>query len=291
MRITLFAFLLCFSVSNVDAQDPRPIKILTWNIYMRPASIFWNGQFKRAKAIGQILKQEDYNIILFQEAFGKTSRRKLRKALGPKYPFEIEPEKHKALTNNGLWILSKHEVKRSEIIFYENCLVGDCQSSKGAVLIEVEINGQLYQVINTHVQAEDGKAFAEVRNTQFEQIRKLLDDNHQKNIPQFILGDLNTDKDSKVNYAKMLETLDATDGTISVSDVESMKKPATWHADKNDLIATKWNGISQLLDYGLQRNGLYQYKLRRELKVYTRQWSRKHQNLSDHYAISLSIFP
>ena len=61
-------------------------------------------------------------------------------------------------------------------------------------MIEVEINGQGYQIVSTHVQAEDGKEFALVRADQFKMIANLLDTNRKPEVPQFILGDLNTAK-------------------------------------------------------------------------------------------------
>lgn len=294
MRLALSLILtLLISVSSVFGQDRRPIKILSWNIYMRPASIFWDGQFKRGKAIGEILKADDYDIIFIQEAFGKTSRKKIRKKLGNKYPYEIEPQKHKATTNSGLWVLSKHPVDTSSFIFFEDCLVGDCQSSKGAVLIEVSINGQVYQLLNTHVQAEDSKEFASVRQKQFKMIANLLQSNRKSQVPQFVLGDLNTAKAAKDEYSKMLEILNAEDGNLIVPDNTELSTiaPATWGCANNDLISKKWRGRTYLLDYALQVETGFLFKLRRELKTYTQQWSKKRKHLSDHYAISLTILP
>ncbi len=293
MRLIILTLLLLFSYSSVDAQNVKPIRVLTWNIYMRPAFLFWNGQFKRAKAIGETLKQEHYDIILFQEAFGKTSRKKIRKVLGETYPYEIEPQRQKTLINSGLWILSKHKITESEMIFFNSCLVSDCHSSKGAVLIEVVIDGSRFQFVNTHVQAEDGKEFAKVRSEQFEMINQLLQQKDRAEIPQFICGDLNTNKTEVEEYTTMLKTLKATDGNVSVLDNTEFKNTtaATWDADSNDLIAKKWRGMSQLLDYGLQRENTPPFKLRRELKTYTQQWSKRRKHLSDHYAISLTILP
>ena len=294
MRLVFLSILiLLLTTPEVKSQDRRPIKILTWNIYMRPHAITFDGQFRRAKAIGEVLKTEDYDIILFQEAFGKTSRKKLRKALGDEFPFEIEPQNRKKTVNSGLWILSKHQIKHSEFIFFDGCLVSDCQAAKGAVLIEFEINGQTYQVINTHVQAEDGKEFALVRADQFKMIANLLDTTQKPEIPQFILGDLNTAKKVEEEYAGMLKTLNATDGEVSIMDAAelSIAEPATWGCANNDLINKKWKGQTYLLDYALQRNTGYPFKLRRELKTYTQQWSKKRKHLSDHYAISLTILP
>ena len=294
MRLILASTLIfLLLVPEAKSQDRRPIKILTWNIYMRPHSITFDGQFRRAKAIGEVLKTEDYDIILFQEAFGKMSRKKLRKALGGEFPFEIEPKNRKKTVNSGLWILSKHEITNSEFIFFDGCLVSDCQAAKGAVFIEVEINGQVYQFINTHVQAEDGKEFALVRANQFKVIDELLEKNQKHEVPQFILGDLNTAKKIEEEYQGMITTLNAIDGTISLPANSELSKvePATWDANSNDLIKKKYRGKSQLLDYALERKTSYGFKLRRELKTYTQQWSKRRKHLSDHYAISLTIHP
>jgi endonuclease/exonuclease/phosphatase family metal-dependent hydrolase len=96
MRLILASTLIfLLLVPEAKSQDRRPVKVLTWNIYMRPHSITFDGQFRRAKAIGEVLRTEDYDIILFQEAFGKTSRKKLRKALAGEFPFEIKPKENR----------------------------------------------------------------------------------------------------------------------------------------------------------------------------------------------------
>ena len=291
MRIWLVAIFLIFC--SASFAQPKPIRVLTWNIFMRPHAITFDGQFRRAKKIGELLKHSDYDIILFQEAFGKTSRKKLRKALDDAFPYEIEPRNNSKTVNSGLWILSKHEILNAEFIFFNSCKVSDCQSSKGAVLFEVEINDQPYQFINTHVQAEDGKEFAMVRQEQFEMISQLLDTHLREKTPQFILGDLNTAKKVKEEYTAMLEILKASDGEVSIiGETElSTESPATWGCANNDLIKKKWKGQTYLLDYALQRETGYPFKLRRELKTYTQQWSKKRKHLSDHYAISLTIHP
>ena len=294
MRLIFVSILISIlAISDTKSQDRRPIKVLTWNIYMRPHVITFDGQFRRAKAIGEVLKKEDYDIILFQEAFGKTSRKKLRKALEGEFPFEIEPKNRKKTVNSGLWILSKYEISNSEFIFFDDCLVSDCQAAKGAVLIDVEINGQAYQFLNTHVQAEDGKEFALVRASQFNMIAELLKEHQKPEVPQFILGDLNTAKKVEEEYNGMIATLNATDGELIISEDSelSIAEPATWGCANNDLIKKKWKGQTYLLDYALQRETGYPFKLRRDLKTYTQQWSKKRKHLSDHYGISLTILP
>ncbi len=291
MRVFLVIIGLMVSVQSI--AQPKPVHVLTWNIYMRPNSILWNGQFRRAKVIGELLKNQQYDIILFQEAFGKGSRKRLRKALEGVYPFEIDPKNNKKTVNNGLWVLSKHAIQDPVFIFFDDCLISDCQSAKGAVMFEVAINGQVYQFVNTHVQAEDGAEFANVRSKQFQKIDQLLNQRQKPQVPQFILGDLNTPFDSVAQYRSMLEILKASDGQVAIigETTLSTNKAITWGCANNDLIKKKWKGNVALLDYALQRETGYPFKVRREHKTYTEQWSKKHRHLSDHYAISLTILP
>ena len=305
MRIAVllaFSWLWVHASAQTESDSPpfrggggggAPIHVLSWNVYMLPHAISYTGQFRRATAIGELLRTEHYDIVLLQEAFGKTSRKKLKRALGNAFPYQIEPRNNGKTVNSGLWILSKHPIQDTAFIFYNNCKVSDCHSSKGAVLIELELNGQRYQLLNTHVQAEDGKEFAEVRATQFEMIDRLLKEHRKPQVPQFILGDLNTPFDSVAEYQHMLQLLKSTDGAVSAVDAPELSttNPITWGCRNNDLIPKKWRGNVQLLDYALQRETGYPFKLRRELKTYTQQWSKKRKHLSDHYAISLTILP
>jgi endonuclease/exonuclease/phosphatase family metal-dependent hydrolase len=147
--------------------------------------------------------------------------------------------------------------------------------------------------VNTHVQAEDGKEFASVRSDQFQMIAQLLDLHLKQEVPQFILGDLNTAQQVQQEYQGMLSTLNALDGEVSTLAAPELStdKAITWGCANNDLIKKKWKGQVQLLDYALQRQTGYPFKLRRELKTYTQQWSKRRKHLSDHYAISLTILP
>jgi hypothetical protein len=55
-------------VSTVTSQG-NSLKIISWNIFMLPRFIMRTGQLKRAYEIVNVLKHEDADIIIFQEAF------------------------------------------------------------------------------------------------------------------------------------------------------------------------------------------------------------------------------
>ncbi|MFT4982963.1 MAG: hypothetical protein ACI9UR_002841, partial [Bacteroidia bacterium] len=103
----------------------------------------------------------------------------------------------------------------------------------------------------------------------------------------------NTAKKVEEEYQGMITTLNVTDGEVSIlgSTELSVDRPITWGCVNNDLIKKKWKGQTYLLDYVLERKTGYPFKLVRELKTYTQQWSKRRKHLSDHYAISLTIHP
>jgi len=62
----------------------RKIKILSWNIYMLPA-LLGCGKAPRAEAIGQLLAESNYDVIVFQEAFYGKSRKIISRHLQPAF--------------------------------------------------------------------------------------------------------------------------------------------------------------------------------------------------------------
>lgn len=77
--VILFAawgLLLSQAICMNEQPDPdEELKILTWNIFMRPRFIFKDGQVERAKAIVEQLKDKTYDVIVFQEAIDRKARR------------------------------------------------------------------------------------------------------------------------------------------------------------------------------------------------------------------------
>jgi len=188
MRLFLLA-LFCSLVMMPEAiaQESKGIgtlHVLSWNIFMRPASLFWNGQMQRAKHIGALLKDSEYDVLVFQEAFGRRSMKLLREALEGEFPYEILPMNEGKLFNNGLWVISRLPIENVIPIFYNECAGVDCGAAKGAVFFEVKKDGFTYQVVNTHLQSEDGPKQEQVRNSQFAQMYEVLEKQERSGVLQ-----------------------------------------------------------------------------------------------------------
>ncbi|MCF8257107.1 MAG: sphingomyelin phosphodiesterase [Flavobacteriales bacterium] len=300
MRTPIIALLLAaLTIGSAQAQTAEGIgtlNVLSWNIFMRPAGLFWNGQVERAKHIGALLKDSEYDVLLFQEAFSKKSQKVLREALGSEFPYEILPEGNGKFFNNGLWVLSRVPIENAVTFFYDQCMGVDCGAAKGAVFFEVKKDGFAYQLVNTHLQSEDGPEQIGIRNSQFAQIEQLLEKEAREGVLQLVAGDMNTSRANEDAYREMVTILNADDGDVCMpEDTYCASASATsWGCPNNTLIPDKWKGNSYLLDYALVRNPRPRVRplpvwTDRVLRTFTSQWSSKHKHLSDHYAISISL--
>jgi endonuclease/exonuclease/phosphatase family metal-dependent hydrolase len=264
-------------------SPPTNLKIISWNIYMLPRFIMRTGQLRRAKEIVNVLKEEDTDIIVFQEAFDTAAREIIREGLSAHFPYESgDPPKNVFWkTNSGLWILSKIPFMVVEHMYFINGKGPDWFACKGAILIQSEKNGFPFQLIGTHLQSDFGGRQAQsIRKLQCEQIRKgLLETYAKENVPQFLVGDFNTIHHEPSSYEQMLSTLQAKQCLLEGEHIYS------YDHDKNDLIKGIENN-PQLIDYILYTNHEPKFNAKMFINVFRKQWHSKFQDLSDHFAVS-----
>lgn len=295
-HLLIFCFLFVSFFSK--AQGPSGINscndevsILTWNIFMLPITFYpKNGQLERAAGIVEQLKDQAYDIIIFQEAFDRKAREILWDGLKATFPFSVGPGSGGFLKlNNGVWILSKFEFTTIASIKFNSCKVADCISKKGATLVEFIKGGKYFQVVGTHLQSEN---YPETREEQFAEISEhLLTAYACEGVPQIIAGDLNTPVDDEKGYNNMLSILNAEDELPGKSEIQK-KDLVSWGGLNNDLFAIGNIRIPQLLDYILvKKNGTTPTWVGKNIKIIQQAWSgdKKKKDLSDHYAVAAII--
>lgn len=198
------------STLNVTGNS---LKIISWNIFMLPRFILRTGQLKRAHEIVNVLKEENADIIVFQEAFDTNAREIMRQGLLPFFPYESgDPPKNIAWkTNSGLWIISKIPFMVVKHLYFTTGKGPDWFACKGAVLIQSEKNGFPFQLIGTHLQSDfAGQHSHKIRRFQCEQIRKeLMEPFSEEGVPQFLAGDFNTIHHESENYSEIMDILQA----------------------------------------------------------------------------------
>jgi endonuclease/exonuclease/phosphatase family metal-dependent hydrolase len=261
------------------------LKVLTWNVYLRPHTLFKNAQLERVDSMAAAFLREDYDVIALQEAFDGKSRKRLKRLLKDTYPYTVGPGKGGLFKlNSGLFLLSKHPIKLKDQVRYSNRKNYDRMARKGAILIEVDINGKQVQLVNTHLQAGRAEKYQKIRNTQYRQIRKgLLDKHLRKGIPQLVLGDMNTRKSDTTRYVSMLQSLDATNKNVSG------KVKYTASLPNLDIPNNTSAGKATLLDYVLLRKRSGAIVSKRKVRTFFSRWSKQSKFLSDHFAVEAIV--
>jgi endonuclease/exonuclease/phosphatase family metal-dependent hydrolase len=258
---------------KVDSNEIKPLKVLSWNIYLLPVYIFETQvKYKRAHGIADELQKLDYDIIVFQEAFHITARTVIAHHLHDRYPYQYGPGNNKTsvIANSGVWIISSIPLSNPHEIRYKSRRGTDAFARKGALLMDGIWQGQPFQIIVTHLQSD---ANHDIRQKQFRQLHdELLVPYGKEGVPQFICGDMNTCYKNCEEYDEMLNILEADN-----------------KAYLNDNTGT--NSEGEVIDYILLRdNGFGGINIMRNILTITHAWSAAHSNLSDHRAVEATIF-
>lgn len=284
--LSVFFVRIFFSIFFLVPEQPvfsqpaeeKEMKILCWNIYMLPRFVFHTGKRKRAREIVKALPAENYDILVFQEAFHGDARRILKRGLKEIYPYQIGPANRKPFwikTNSGVWILSKIPLEKVKQIEYKDCHgFADCMARKGALLVEGIFGGQKFQLLGTHIQAGGPDS---VKQSQYREIQRLLDEHRKENVPQILAGDFNMGKDKK-GYEPMLKTL----------DVEEYEPDSELKFTASSINEFRSGGSDRLIDFIFYKpNGIEPRKLIRNVRrfVSPQQWGKGKVELSDHFAV------
>lgn len=272
------------SALTEDTLSP-PLKILSYNIHMLPPLAKFTGKQRRAKRIGDLLKDSDFDIVVFQEAFHGAARRKIWRRMKETFPYVLGPANRRwysLKTNSGIWILSKIPLKEVAELDFEYCEGTDCWARKGALLAEGEHNGQTFQILGTHLEAGGPR---EMKVTQYRELDSVLTHFRKDGVPQIAAGDFNTKKFRDTTwYNQLVDILGMDDGPLlskqkysSDSYINDIK---IQRGDK------KKRGVIDFIFYGA--NGV-NASINRYVRMPRWQWSKHRQDLSDHFAIEAQI--
>jgi len=261
----------------------KDLKILSWNIYMLPLFNLLHGNCSRASIIAEKLYGSDYNIIVFEEAFDYRARRILKEKLQSKYPYIYGPANDSSFSfkiSSGVWILSKIPLQKIKEIEYRKCFGFDAYARKGAVMFEGNWNGNDFQLVGTHLQAD---GYDEIRREQCREIAvSLLHKYAKPNVMQIVCGDFNIDKNDTANYHYMLKVLGVENGKLE-GDLN------TSYDEINNALAKRENGKKHLIDYVLIHNSHLIEYIQRKISIFRQYVGNKCTELSDHYAIEATV--
>ena len=279
MRNVTTLFILLFGIVCYSAA--QEIKVVTWNIFLRPALLL-DKQMERVDSIATHLLSNDYDVIALQEVFHRKARKQLISQLDSCFPYYLEPERSGVFKiNSGLMTFSKHPIIKDKHTFYSNLIAADKLSSKGLQMAHVMVGGDTLLIANTHLQAGTEDRFQEARVDEYLHIREML---RGKVIAVVLLGDLNTDKNNMTRHEVMLCKLKFIDGKILNRELGSANLA-------NQELFFAEEGGEQVLDYILSSTSpASNISIKnRNIKCFRSKWNGNLSNLSDHNAVEAII--
>lgn len=174
---------------QISRENPLRLDVLSYNVYMRPTTVFKNGQKVRAGIIPH--KITGYDAVVLQEAFDDESRSRLLGMLRNVYPHKTKVIGHDAGTtqDGGILILSRWPILDAKERKFDYICEGiDCFSDKGIVYAKISKKGVPYHIFGTHFEANYHRA-------KMQQARILGDFIRSRNIPAneavVVAGDFN----------------------------------------------------------------------------------------------------
>jgi len=145
----------------LDKRENKKIKLLSYNIFLRPPPVKNNeNDWKDERLYDFLLELKDFDIVCLQEMFGTLSTRrqlliKIASKLGFFFFFEIPPPSFfsKNIIDGGLLILSRFPVVDTEFRPYTYAILDCVWGQKGCLFVKIRIKDSNLVIINTHLQA------------------------------------------------------------------------------------------------------------------------------------------
>ncbi len=235
-----------------------PFRLLTLNINQFPYGLGLKNHQERAEKLAQIIreKQDQYDVIAFQEVWSNRTRDEIYRQIQTFYPHRSEDRSWGYLVlgfHSGLAIYSKYPIRRKMLITYRDYRGFENLAKKGLMGVEIEKNGKPVYVFTTHLQAGPGNAFfqwldqGKPRTDQISllqlqeaetEINRFV---REKDAPIFLAGDFNITALSE-EYHRALQELPAWRDTFD--------------PNRSHYQGTSWNDFpeNQRIDFILTRN-------------------------------------
>jgi endonuclease/exonuclease/phosphatase family metal-dependent hydrolase len=233
---TLIILLLTSSVSFTQSSDS--LKVVSWNVFLRPG-ILKDKQLERVDSIAASILKMDADVVVLQEVFHKRSRRRLIRALSDTYPY------HTKMGRKTFWgvpsgncIFSKDSIESQEFIYYERAMKADKLAKKGAIAISLTHDDKSFKVYGTHLQAGGGQEGAIIRRSQIDQLASMSD--KEDGSTSLFAGDFN------IRYGDSL--YDYLSEKLSIDNIVPVNQELGT-ANFNDHTLTNAKGPSKWIDF------------------------------------------
>ncbi|MCW3125114.1 MAG: hypothetical protein JWO03_772 [Bacteroidetes bacterium] len=283
----LFSCAILFPVfcsnDTVQGKGHTELHVLTYNVKFLPAILLSQHHHPiiRAKYIPAALIADTVDVIIFEEAFDVTARRRMIRGLRKQFPYVVGPANKKAAFKycSGVCMVSRYPMRELGEVKYKECVSYDCMARKGGLLSEVTLpDGRKIQIAGTHIQAPGDDS---IKIHQLYQLKALMNEHKTAGVPQLACGDFNTCRTDKPLYDTLIHILGGVDGPIC--------GPQQCSSDHTSNDMEHYDQQQNLVDYLLYCHDQPPVLTERRIIKYQHQWSKKHKDLSDHYGVKLKL--
>jgi len=237
------------------------LKILTYNIFIRPPLITTNGTDYKDARLRDFMSNymQDYDIICFQELFSSFSSRRdwlVNEAFlqGFKHSYSIK-KKFNVVSpiDGGVTIISKYPIVKRDYIIYPRGSHGDALAQKGAIFCRIQFNCRMVDVYNTHLQAIC--KYQDIRKKQLCLFNDFFLKTHNHNNPAVICGDFNIDFHRSAQYNELFQFLQfecskTVNTYLEANEFDLVSRSATYGCGFDKCLTCEDDQeIHELLDY------------------------------------------
>ncbi|MFA5051914.1 MAG: endonuclease/exonuclease/phosphatase family protein [Patescibacteria group bacterium] len=164
------------------------LKIATFNFWGLPWP-FSVRRVARLRMLADLVSRERFDIVACQEVWLRQDIRRLRRWL-PEY--QLCDQCPCLFNRSGLIFLSRLPLSCGLFLPYDMPVISwEFPSKKGILRAQIVINGQPFQIINTHVLYTPNATQTRLQKRQLDQLIDVLD-----NRPTFLFGDFNREFDA-----------------------------------------------------------------------------------------------
>lgn len=214
------------------------IKVLSYNIFIRPPPVHTNGDDYKDERLAEFLKHiSGYHVICLQEMFGAYSNRRSNliesaKKLGFLYSYKSPKQDFFSthFLDGGLLILSRFPIVTQEFCPFAPGIGSDYVVQKGVLYVKIAIGTSYLHLYNTHTQAtyEDDIKYFLKRSEQFLTFQQFIKESLKKNDYNetdvvLLTGDFNVDSRSLGRIKS-----EAIKSTPKLQDMSNLTKKETF---------------------------------------------------------------
>ncbi|KAL4438416.1 hypothetical protein ABPG74_009455 [Tetrahymena malaccensis] len=169
-------------INNYLSQGVRSVRVLTYNIFLRPPPIKNNkDDYKNERTKLFLNSISDFDIICLQELFGFLNQRKHKiifNAMKQGYFYHATSPSpsffSSYLVDGGLVTISRHPIIEKTYRPFKYGVLSDNLSQKGVLYTKIQANDSYIHLFNTHLQASYVGAENNVKATVITRVDQLI---------------------------------------------------------------------------------------------------------------------